>query len=150
IVEDDLLSARVVEAADEICLVRNNYAVTTEPLADAIIVENLSDGTAVGPARGAAARATIMGRLVRIGQARRAMTDDESERCKITYQTDIPQLPFSNVGHFVQRKPHSAGLRPGRDFSAFQLKFRVARCTDKPSEVPPDSASEPGKQCAGD
>ena len=97
---------------------RDREPAAGQPLADARVVEDLGQGAGIRPAPAAAAGAAIVGRLVRVVHARRAVAEDQDERGKPRGQTDLLENLLRDGGHLVERETRCPSSGPGSGRSA--------------------------------
>ena len=76
-----------------------------QQLADARVVGHLREGPRVRPAASAAARAAVVGRLVRVVEADRSVSDDEHERRQAIANPDVLEDTPHDVRHLPHREP---------------------------------------------
>ena len=76
-----------------------------QQLAHARVVGHLREGPGVGPAASAAARPAVVGRLVRVVEADRAVPDDEHQRREAIANADVFEHAPDDVGHLPTVNP---------------------------------------------
>ena len=109
--ERDRVVAGVALGADEPRGRVDGQALGGQQLAHARVVGHLREGPRVRPAASAAARAAVVGRLVRVVEADRSVSDDEHERREAIANADV----FEDAPHDVRHLPHGEpGMRPDR------------------------------------
>ena len=122
-----------------------------QPLADARVVQDLGDRPAVRPAARPAAGAAVVGRLVRVVHAGRAVAERRAPAGRSPRQPDVAQHPLGDVGHLVEREADVPPVRARASARVRSSCSRVARRRGRsPAQSRADLGGQPREQRAGD
>ena len=147
IVELDAVVAGVVLTADEPGRLRDDHVLSRQQPAHLGLVGHRCKGARVGTAVASTARAAVVGRFLRVVEARRAVAQDQHQRRETFRQTDLFERRTHDRRHLLVREAGPAALR-GCERGPFEGELGRRPWPQRRAPTTPEPFGESRKQHA--